>query len=500
MLHSSPYQKYIPPGILALALLTVYLFTLAPGLTWANAGADGGDLITAAYMGGVAHPTGYPVYLLLARFFQFLPVGSLAFRTNLMSALATVSAAVLLYLLVTRQLAPADSHRWWPVGLISGFAFGLSPLVWSQAVITEVYALQSLFAVLVLYLSTDAGLPGKNADRLRGLTLGLAMGNHLTTIFLVPAAILLNVVHRPPSVPPQAWRLDWKSLLRQMTYLAVGLLAYLILPLRAASNPVVNWGDPVTFGRFWWLISGELYQGSLLPPGAGEIWVRLQVSISVLVEQFGSIALAIAFVGLVFFFRPARLYFFTLYLLLTSVVFSGMYGSFDSYIYLIPAVLSFSIWIGLGMEGLMRSTHRYGRQLAWGVALLLVLSLSSTLPRHWGQVDASRDLRAENFGAEVLAAAPANAIVFARGDRAVFALWYFHFALHERPDLVVIATDLLHFDWYQETLRSTYPALVLPGPFPWPETVMDANPLVPACFVEYTGQTIMDCSPPEDGH
>jgi len=72
--------------------------------------------------------------------------------------------------------------------------------------------------------------------------------------------------------------------------------------------------------------------------------------------------------------------------------------------------------------------------------------------------------------------------------------------LHERPDLVIIATDLLHFDWYQETRRSTYPALALPGPFPWPETVMCTNPLVSACFVEYARQVGMDCKPPEGSH
>ncbi len=53
------------PVVLFLSLLTVYGMTLAPGLTWANSGADGGDLITAAATGGVPHPTGYPVYLLL---------------------------------------------------------------------------------------------------------------------------------------------------------------------------------------------------------------------------------------------------------------------------------------------------------------------------------------------------------------------------------------------------------------------------------------------------
>jgi hypothetical protein len=40
--------------------------------------------------------------------------------------------------------------------------------------------------------------------------------------------------------------------------MAVGLLVYLILPLRAASHPPVNWGNPATAGGFLWLVSGRL--------------------------------------------------------------------------------------------------------------------------------------------------------------------------------------------------------------------------------------------------
>ncbi len=92
--------KIVPPGILAISLMVVYLITMAPGLTWANSGADGGDLITAAATGGVAHPTGYPLYLVVASIFQAIPIGSLAFRTNLMSAIAAASAAIVVYRLV----------------------------------------------------------------------------------------------------------------------------------------------------------------------------------------------------------------------------------------------------------------------------------------------------------------------------------------------------------------------------------------------------------------
>jgi hypothetical protein len=62
----------------------------------------------------------------------------------------------------------------------------------------------------------------------------------------------------------------------------------------------------------------------------------------------------------------------------------------------------------------------------------------------------------------------------------------------------VLAEDLLHFDWYQENLRTTYPSLVVPGPFPWPENIALENSLRTICYVQYADQMEMECSKPID--
>jgi hypothetical protein len=130
------------------------------------------------------------------------------------------------------------------------------------------------------------------------------------------------------------------------------------------------------------------------------------------------------------------------------------------------------------------------------VVLIFVLMIQA-----WGkrpQVDASHDLRAESFGKSVLSLAPAHALVFAEGDEAIFALWYFQYALHDRPDLVIVATDLLGFEWYLQTLRSTYPDVNIPGPFPFAETLMMANLTLPICHVQYIQVPEINCLPARD--
>ena len=185
---SRSFSYHLPLTVLVISLFIIYLNTLAPGLTWANGGSDGGDLITAAYTGGIAHPSGYPLYLLLARLFQFLPIGSLAFRTNLLSMVAAIGSAVLIYELVVRALENLERKYACLAGVAAGLAFGLSPLIWSQAVITEVYTLQAFLTVSILSLSAYSfrGVPPKKMENIRGLVFGLAMGNHITTFFLIP--------------------------------------------------------------------------------------------------------------------------------------------------------------------------------------------------------------------------------------------------------------------------------------------------------------------------
>lgn len=56
-------RPLLADGFVGLASLGVYLATLAPTITT----GDSGDLIAAAARFEVAHPTGYPLYLLLGR-------------------------------------------------------------------------------------------------------------------------------------------------------------------------------------------------------------------------------------------------------------------------------------------------------------------------------------------------------------------------------------------------------------------------------------------------
>lgn len=83
--------------IFALAL-AVYNATLTPSLSYQS--ADGNELATVCYTLGLAHSTGYPLYTCFGKLFTFIPVGDIAHRTNLMSAVLGAAAVALLCLIM----------------------------------------------------------------------------------------------------------------------------------------------------------------------------------------------------------------------------------------------------------------------------------------------------------------------------------------------------------------------------------------------------------------
>ncbi len=482
-------RKIIPPVFLTLSLFSIYLATLAPGLTWANDGADGGDLISAAVTGGVAHPSGYPTYLLLARLFQMIPVGTLAFRTNLMSALAGVLSALLVYgILVWVSDSPVQGN--WLAGLVAGFSFGLSPIIWSQAVITEVYTLHTALAALVILLTL--WIPSERSrtwlEVMRGLALGLALGNQLTSVFLIPPILFISAWQ-------SGWKFNLRSILMACSGLGAGLLVYGSLPLRAFSNPPVNWGNPATLNQFWWLVSGALYQRRLLDLPLAGMLERGRTLAGLLLNQFELPGILMGLVGLVYYFRPSRLYFITIFNVISFSLFAILYATFDSYIYLLPVFLSFALWIGLGIGGLLQSVRKHQRLARIGLLIFFTLWFFTASLVRWPEVDASRDTNAEQFGAHAMQNLPQNAIVFTDSDQAIFGLWYFHYALKQRPDITVIATNLLGWDWYLHTLRTTYPGLDWSADVIWPPTIISNNPGHPVCQVSYWDQEEISCVP-----
>ncbi len=149
----------------------VYFYTLGPSVGL----EDSGELAVAGDHLGVPHPPGYPIWTMIAWCFcrlfgwvTFRGQPSPAWCISLASAVTGALAAGVTAMLIARSGSdmlrdtatedhPSNPKRdnWicWAGGVGASLAFAFSPVMWSQSVIVEVYALGALFLMWVLLLT-----------------------------------------------------------------------------------------------------------------------------------------------------------------------------------------------------------------------------------------------------------------------------------------------------------------------------------------------------------
>ncbi len=180
----------------------VYLSTMAPTVSfW-----DCGEFIACSANLAVPHPPGAPLFLLFGRIFAMIPFSAdIAFRTNLMSVIASAASIIFLYysiiLLIERFRGVAETNKDHFIVYFSAFigamAFAFSDSQWFNAVETEVYALSTLLTALTVWLvlKWDAeDIKGRHGEKyllFLFYTLGIAVGIHLLNILAIPFIVLI---------------------------------------------------------------------------------------------------------------------------------------------------------------------------------------------------------------------------------------------------------------------------------------------------------------------
>jgi hypothetical protein len=431
--------------ITGMVALAAYLATMPPGLTWAHDGADGGDLISAAFVLGVPHPPGYPLYVAVGHLVARLPLGpkDIAVRFNMLSALMAAGAAALLTLAVSRRSGPK-------AGLVAGLVLAFGPIYWSQAVIAEVYAFNAL-AVSILVLLILRETP---SWQWIGFVWGISWTTHLSSVLLIP--LIVALIARSTTSRLKAGG-------RIMIGWGVGILPFFALLLYAGGNPSINWGNPTNLARWWWLVSGRIYGDyafglplSQWPGRAASLGGLLLQNLTVpglFLGAWGAIRLMSAD-------RPRAI------ALLASialyVIYALGYDTADSYVLLLPALVFGALLIAWG-AGELGQLFRWGDLLSWAALLIpLYLAVSG-----WAGADLSTDHEALSFAEGVMREAPADAIIHTETDRHTFSLWYARFVQGERPDLTIVDRGLLGYPWYLEMLEIQDPRQpLIPGERP----------------------------------
>jgi len=500
--------------LVALGAFALYAVTMAPSLSLAHGGTDGAELAVAVRTVGIPHPSGYPTYLLLAQPFRALPWGTLAGRLNLFSACAAAATVGIIALAAANLFAgqiqrrdaevpeglprnissgqsspesPLRSRGKQPLGedrglaelsaaLTAGCSLALAGSFWSQALRAEVYTLHTLFFALgLLFLlrwrtHRGASLP------LAGLFLGLGMGNHLSLLFLLAGAVLFLLLSRP--------RPCLRELLLAGGLFLAGLAVYLYLPIRAAADPFLNWGDPRNWANFWAHVSGQAYRGLLFRVPASQAAGRFSAAARALLGDFAPWGALLGLAGAVLQAREDRPA-----LSLTALpaglglLLALTYGGVNSQVHLLPLTVSWALWAGLAAGTVAAAlSRRLGGRIARTALLIPLLSLA-LLPWRWPQMTLRADPGPLPAQAQLLAELPPDALVLTNSDEQTFPLWYAQMVERARPDVAVVDVRLLGWPWYRPQLPSRYPGLAVPATAAgegWLQALLEANAGRPA--------------------
>ncbi len=477
------------------AVLSLYLAKLPPALApW----RDAGEMSVAAATLGVAHPTSYPLYVLLGRAAWLVPLGNPAYRLNLLSAVAGAAACALLFAVLRprRGALPAGT---------AAAALALNPAFWAASQVSEMYSLWVLSAVAVIAAAERAA---GDARLWAGFCFlcGVLLGNRLDLILLAPGLLWLALSARPlargedgawlaaalllaPAAAvisgsnwPAAALIAATFLLRARgeggirrvgTALAAGLAGlsvYLYLPVRSSTGPLLDWNHPATFASFLDSILRTRYGGTLdlvsRDYAAGELFAdNLRLWGAHLWDAFGPL-LALAGLGAAAEFRAERARFHgrfaawwwagPVFLFLANMPPNAHAAAIVEPHYLLSdAVLLF--WLARGVSALSDESAP-----AWKPVVALACALAWPAARAVPErLDRRADHAAGDFARGVLRATPPGAVLVAKKDVQLYALWHETDAAGRRPDVRLIAQGLAGSPWYRAGWRRRDPGLLV---------------------------------------
>ncbi|MDY0082971.1 MAG: DUF2723 domain-containing protein, partial [Ignavibacteriaceae bacterium] len=466
---------YILTGLIA---FLIYLNTIAPSVIE----IDPGELAAVQITSGIAHPTGYPLFTMLGYLFSLLPMPfTKIFQMNLLAAIyCSIAIAIFTYtakLILDnlnqfqfikikkeksgkkskgkKEVEKSVSSQYQiseTIKIISSAAGGLflafSKTFWFQSTSVEVYSLHLFLISVIILALIKAYLYAKQEKALDkfwiifAIALALGFTNHMTTLWIIPAAAFLYFSQNRFSS-----RSIKQILFMLLIFFPVLILIYLYLPIRASQSPLLNWGNPIDWERIIRHISGKQYQVWLFSSTEAAS-KQFKYFINNLTSEF-SITLIIIVIGLLVSFIKAKKFFvFNIIIFLTTVLLSINYdiNDIDSYFLLAYISLAFFAVFGTVYFLLFAASKKINLSISViGLALVLLVQSYSNLK----SVNQSDNYIYEDYTKNLINSLPHNSIIFSyQWDYFISASYYFQIVEKFRDDVIIIDKELLRRSWY----------------------------------------------------
>jgi tetratricopeptide (TPR) repeat protein len=410
--------------LLFASVLGVYLLTVCPTVYL----GDSGELIAAASCLGIPHNPGYPLYCLLGKLFCLIPVGSIAFRMNVMMSFFAVLAVWLVYSLIVRW---TSSHL---AGLVAAGVLAFSPVFWLETVCAKFYPLHSFFVALLIkvLLWWDEEKKFYQLIILVLLT-GFSFGNHMQTVMLAPAVLWIVFSGDRRAL------LDVRRFLILSGFFIAALSVYVYLPIRTDAGAAIHWGDPNSLHRFLAHVSAAAHRSAYVFNLSGWDYLkRSEANLWLAFSAFGFILL-LALWGWLKLASKRWQWFFVL-----LVVFDCSYTVFLNTVslevtpFMIATAIGLALLMGIGIADMLRRVEnlsgvgRTTKRLIWGgcgVVPVIFMILNFSL------CDQSRNYTGYEQALNMFRTTQHDDTLFVSSDNYVFPVTYGRLVERMREDV-----------------------------------------------------------------
>ncbi len=273
---SNPKRAPIFGVIFVVLISFVTYFLSAPR---ANIGyGDSDEIATVGYLLGVAHPSGYPLVILITKLFTLLPIGtSIVFRAHIL-AMVTHALAVgflaMCALELNKFIHPKPSIKSQLIAIFTSLFLTFSAIFWLYGGIIEVGALNNLFASMLIFAVIKWQLTAIRTNTHGSYKLwfliwglfGIGLSTVHTFILLLPSVLI--------AVITTLWSINVRIINKNLLYtkllpaILVAFFAWLIpnlLLFYLNNNQAdMSWVFEQTINGWWRLIARRDYTGVIL--------------------------------------------------------------------------------------------------------------------------------------------------------------------------------------------------------------------------------------------
>ncbi|MFH1824903.1 MAG: DUF2723 domain-containing protein [Candidatus Firestonebacteria bacterium] len=435
----------------------VYLLTASPTVYV----GDSGELISAAYVSGIPHPPGYPLFCMLGKLFTYFPLGTIAFRVNLVAAFFGSLTILILFLSLSAfftfhysQAKACDYQTsspinpapyWYRVNWYAFFAslfFAFSRAFWSQCLMAKgaLYIINVFFLILIIYFLVYWSFDRKKRYLcLASFFYGLCLTNHHISLGFFPAFIIF-IFLKDKSVFK-----NYKLLFKMFFLFLLGLSLYLYLPLMASYYPLINNGNPVSLNGMLEHILRKQYGSLSKNPHSLELaFNQVKYSLLLIIEQFPLWIICLPILGLIGIFKKFKELFVLTIILFFTIIFGIVFGmNFDitpvvlevNKLFYIPLYLIIAIWLFFGVCKLCELIKL--KFFNYALLVFLILGVIILICNNYKFNDKSKNYLAYEYGVNTLKVCKENAVIFASEDTPLYQLAYLQFVEKVRPDVAV---------------------------------------------------------------